>query len=171
VPATPFILSFGSNLGDRSAHLERGVDFLNKHIQVETISQVVESVPWGPVAQPDFLNLLLRGRTDRSPAWLLRMAQEAEANEGRDRGGQRWGPRTLDVDLVFFGELRLRSVRLVIPHPHWRDRGFVRWLVPQVAGDMQDPTSGRRLADLGPDLTPEGIRPLGNLVVPPRGGP
>jgi len=170
VPGAPFILSLGSNLGDRSAHLGRGIDFLKSHVEVEALSQVVESVPWGPVAQPEFLNLVLRGRTEGSPAALLHMAQEAEANEGRDRGGPRWGPRTLDVDLVFFGEMRLRSVRLVIPHPRWKERGFVRWLIPEVAGEMVDPASGRRLADLEAGPCPEGVQPLGSVfALPPEG--
>jgi 7,8-dihydro-6-hydroxymethylpterin-pyrophosphokinase len=74
------------------------------------------------------------------------------------------------VDLVFFGEMRLRSVRLAIPHPQWKERGFVRWLIPEVAGEMVDPASGRRLADVEAGPPPEGMRPLGKLLaLPPRG--
>jgi 2-amino-4-hydroxy-6-hydroxymethyldihydropteridine diphosphokinase len=169
VRVAPFLLSLGSNLGDRSAHLRNGIAFLKERVDIERVSQVVESAPWGPVPQPDFLNVVVRGRTERSPAWLLRMAQASEANEGRDRAGPRWGPRTLDVDLVFFGEMRLRSVRLALPHPHWKERGFVRWLIAEVAGDMVDPTSRRRLSEVGGDQPPEGIRPMGDLfALPPE---
>jgi 2-amino-4-hydroxy-6-hydroxymethyldihydropteridine diphosphokinase len=169
VKGGPFLLSLGSNLGDRSEHLRNGIDFLKEHMDVERVSQVVESAPWGPVPQPDFLNVVVRGRTERSPAWLLRMAQASEANEGRDRGGPRWGPRTLDVDLIFIGEMRLRSVRLVLPHPHWKERGFVRWLISEVAGEMVDPASGRSLSEFGGGPAPEGIRPLGDIsALPPE---
>ncbi len=171
---TPFILSLGSNLGDRLAHLRGGVEFLRRRVTVEALSKVVESAPWGPLPQPPFLNLLLRGRTERSPASLLSVANEAESRAGRVRTETRWGPRTLDVDLIFFGDMRLRSVRLQIPHPRWQERPFVWWLLRDVASGMIDPTSGAALSsrtsravDSAP---PAGVTVLGELPTGSEGG-
>jgi 2-amino-4-hydroxy-6-hydroxymethyldihydropteridine diphosphokinase len=164
--ATPFILALGSNVGDRVAHLRGGLDFLRRHVTIEAISRVVESAPWGPVPQRDFLNLVARGSTGLTALDLLRIAQEAEAEEGRVRE-VKWGPRTLDVDLVFFGDLHVQSPRLQIPHPGWAERPFVYRLVPDVAGSMIDPGSGRALAELATDdPLPEGMHVISDLDPP-----
>lgn len=157
-PTSPFILALGSNVGDRTAHLRGGLDYLRRHVTIEAVSRVVESAPWGPVRQRDFLNLVARGSTDLGVHDLLRIAQDAEVEEGRVRE-VRWGPRTLDVDLIFFGDLQISSRRLQIPHPGWAERPFVYGLLPDVAGTMIDPVSGRPLADLATsDPLPEGMR-------------
>lgn len=156
--ATPFILSLGSNVGDRAEHLRRGLDFLRRHVSIDAVSRVVESVPWGPVPQRDFLNLLVRGSTRLEATELLGVAQDAEEAEGRVRA-VRWGPRTLDVDLIFFGDLRIRTPELEVPHPRWAERPFVYRLVPEVAGSMVDPESGRSLSELDTEEPlPDGVR-------------
>ncbi len=148
---TSFILSLGSNLGDRRENLKRGLASLARCVSLEAISRVVESAPWGAVPdQPDFLNLVLRGSTHLDALGLLRVAQEAESEAGRVRSVEK-GPRTLDVDLIFFGSLQLQGETLTVPHPHWAERPFVYGLIPEVADDMVDPDSGRRLADLRVD--------------------
>lgn len=160
----PFILALGSNLGDRRAHLVRGLEFLARHLAIDAVSRVVDSPAWGPVhRQPDFLNLVVRGSTDRDALGLLGVAQETEAAAGRIRV-VRQGPRTLDVDLIFFGALRIRSARLRLPHPHWAERPFVSRLIPEVAGDMVDPDSGRLLRELSwDDPLPGGMRVVAPL--------
>lgn len=161
---TTFILALGSNLGDRRAHLVIGLEFLARHLTIEAMSKVVDSPAWGPVhLQPDFLNLVLRGSTDRDALGLLGVAQEAEAAAGRVRV-VRQGPRTLDVDLIFFGTLRIQSERLRLPHPHWAERPFVCRLIPEVAGDMVDPDSGCSLRELSwDDPLPGGMRVVAPL--------
>ncbi|MEX0935987.1 MAG: 2-amino-4-hydroxy-6-hydroxymethyldihydropteridine diphosphokinase [Gemmatimonadota bacterium] len=145
---TSVILALGSNLGDRRAHLRRGLRGLEPQVLLEATSRLVESAPWGPVAdQPDFLNLVVRARTRLNPGQLLELIRQVEAAEGRTRATPQ-GPRTLDIDIVFFGDSRVHSPTLRIPHPRWRDRSFVARLVPDVAGVMIDPESGRPLADL-----------------------
>lgn len=162
---TPFLLSLGSNLGDRRAHLESGLRSLAVHVQIEAVSRVVESEAWGPVSQGSYLNLVVRGRTVGEPAELLRIAQEAEAGAGRRRE-VRYGPRTLDVDLLFFGDLTSDDPKLTLPHPHWEERPFVHALVREVAGDVVDPRSGVPLAQ----LVPGGVLPDGLREVEPLGG-
>jgi 2-amino-4-hydroxy-6-hydroxymethyldihydropteridine diphosphokinase len=142
----PFVLSLGSNQGDRADFLRLGVRVLRERISVDIISRTIETDPWGPVRQPRFLNLLLRGHGAPDPFVLLAWAQEAEQAAGRKRT-VRFGPRTLDVDIVFFGGIVLDSATLTLPHPRWDDRPFVRELLPEVAGDLVDPRSGRPLSE------------------------
>jgi len=149
----PFILSLGSNLGDRSAHLRRGLEFLASRVRIDAVSRVVETAPWGDVtSQPDFLNLVARGSSGGQASDLLRLAHEAEAAAGRARTVP-GGPRSLDVDLIFFGDLQIHSPSLQLPHPHWAKRPFVHRLIPEVAGDMVDPETGKALREL-PGLDP-----------------
>jgi 2-amino-4-hydroxy-6-hydroxymethyldihydropteridine diphosphokinase len=168
--ATPFILSLGSNLGDRRANLMDGAQYLSHHVAIHAVSRIVESRPWGPVPeQPDFLNMVLRGSTSRDAFFLLEVAQSAESAAGRVRGIRR-GPRTLDVDLIFFGDLCYRSPRLQIPHPAWAERPFVYGLLPEVAGDMVDPQSGRPLRELpGSDSLPRSLREVAPVEAPTTG--
>ncbi len=145
--SVPVLLALGSNLGDRRRYLEEGVAFLRRRIRIQALSRVVESAPWGPVSQPPFLNLLLRAETRLRPLELLDRLQAAEAAAGRVRETPQ-GPRTLDVDLIFYGSLTMEHPRLVIPHPAWRERPFVHDLVAEVAGDMVEPVSGRPLREV-----------------------
>ena len=158
---TPFILSLGSNMGDRLAHLERGIRALARAVSIEAVSSVVESPVWAPAPpQPDFLNLVLRGRTDRDARGLLELARSAERSAGRVRSVRR-GPRTLDVDIIFFGSEMIDSPELTVPHPRWSERPFVFHLVPEVAGEMVEPGTGKRLRDLLPTgPIPPGIAPV-----------
>lgn len=149
----PVILALGSNIGDRRAHLLRGIEFLAERIELQAVSRVVDSEPWGPVAQPRFLNLVLRGGTSLRPLDLLRVLHSAERDAGRIRI-EPMGPRTLDVDLIFYGDERILRQELVVPHPRWRERPFVAGLVADVGEGMSDPVTGRPLVELAP---PEGF--------------
>jgi 2-amino-4-hydroxy-6-hydroxymethyldihydropteridine diphosphokinase len=136
-------LGIGSNLGDRLAHLQGAVDGLAAHpaVEVAAVSGVYETAPVGGPPQPPYLNAVLEVRTRLDPLALLEVAQGLERAAGRRRT-VRWGPRTLDVDLLWVGGRRLRHPRLELPHPRMRERGFV--LVP--------------LADLAPGLAGGGGR-------------
>lgn len=118
-------LGLGSNLGDRLAHLQSGVDGLSAAgCTIVAVSGVYETAPVGGPQQGAYLNAVVRVGTDRDPWALLALAQDLEAAAGRVRG-ERWGPRTLDVDLLTFGDEVLDEPDLVVPHPRWRERGFV----------------------------------------------
>jgi 2-amino-4-hydroxy-6-hydroxymethyldihydropteridine diphosphokinase len=141
-------LGLGSNLGDRWHYLRAAVAQLPDVIRV---SPVYETDPvGGPDGQDPYLNLVVELSTDRSPRQLLEAAQTAEAAAGRQRT-TRWGPRTLDVDVLLVGDQIVNDRDLVIPHPRMWERAFV--LVP--------------LADLAPDLVDKplasGVRPAGRL--------
>jgi 2-amino-4-hydroxy-6-hydroxymethyldihydropteridine diphosphokinase len=145
-------LALGSNLGDRRAHLASAVARIP---DVVAVSQLYETDPvGGPPGQGAYLNCVVELRTSRTPRELLAEAQAAEAAAQRVRV-ERWGPRTLDVDVLLVGEEKVDEPDLVVPHPRMWERGFV--LVP--------------LADLAPELVighltsdlARGVRPAGNL--------
>jgi 2-amino-4-hydroxy-6-hydroxymethyldihydropteridine diphosphokinase len=144
------VLSLGSNLGDRLAHLRAGVAVL----EPVAVSPVYETAPWGGVDQDDFLNVVVLCDYDADEAW--RRAVRAEEQEGRVRD-VRWGPRTLDVDVVTADGT---DPALVLPHPHAHERAFV--LVPWLDVDPEAVLPGHgRVADLPLDRS--AVRRVGEL--------
>ena len=144
------MLSLGSNLGDRLAHLRAGVAVL----EPVAVSPVYETAPWGGVDQDDFLNVVVLCDYDADEAW--RRAVRAEEQEGRVRD-LRWGPRTLDVDVVVADG---SDPALVLPHPHAHERAFV--LVPWLDVDPDAVLPGHgRVADLPADRS--AVRRVGEL--------
>jgi len=130
-------LGLGSNLGDRWEYLRAAVAALP---DVVAVSPVYETKPvGGPKGQGPYLNLVVELDTDLGPRELLGLAQGLERDAARVRV-ERWGPRTLDVDVLLVGEMRIDEPDLVVPHPRMYERRFV--VAP--------------LADLAPDLVPEG---------------
>jgi 2-amino-4-hydroxy-6-hydroxymethyldihydropteridine diphosphokinase len=135
------VVSLGSNLGDRLAHLRAGVEVLREHVPVDVVSPVYETAPVGVDSQSAYLNAVAILATD-DPEQALRAAHLAEAGEGRERP-YRWAPRTLDVDVVAVGSLTSDDPRLTIPHPRAHERAFV--LVPWLEVEP-----GAELPRLGP---------------------
>jgi 2-amino-4-hydroxy-6-hydroxymethyldihydropteridine diphosphokinase len=150
------VLSVGSNLGDRLAMLQGAVDVLSGAGRVVAVSPVYETDPVGGPEQADFLNAVVVVETDLDAHALLGIAHDAEERFARVRD-QRWGPRTLDVDVIALGDDVVDDADLVIPHPRAAERAFV--LVPWsvVESDATFP-DGRRVADLVADLDLAGIR-------------
>jgi 2-amino-4-hydroxy-6-hydroxymethyldihydropteridine diphosphokinase len=130
-------LGLGSNLGDRLAHLQSAVDGLaaTARVSVVAVSRVYETDPVGP-EQPDYLNAVVAVDTDLEPRALLELARRLEDSAGRVRR-ERWGPRTLDVDLLLVGDEHVDEPDLEIPHPRVQDRAFVRVPLADVAPDLE----------------------------------
>jgi 2-amino-4-hydroxy-6-hydroxymethyldihydropteridine diphosphokinase len=153
-------VALGSNLGDRLATLQAAVDLLDgtDGVRVLRSSRVFETAPVGP-PQPDFLNAVIEVETALEPRGLLEAATAVEQHLGRERL-ERWGPRTLDVDLLTFDDLTVDEPDLQIPHPRMHERAFV--LVPLGELDADPPLpGGRRLSDV--ELPPGdvlGVRPF-----------
>ncbi len=138
-------LGLGSNLGDRAAHLQFGLDGLAARAgQVVAISPVYETQPVGGPAQPDYLNAVVAVETELSPRELLGVAKALEAEAGRELDPERrWGPRPLDIDILMVGDLRVDDPDLVVPHPRIHQRAFVLAPLADVAPDMVvAPTAG-----------------------------
>lgn len=142
-------VALGSNVGDRRAHLRRAVAGLP---DVVAVSAVYETDPvGGPAGQGPYLNAVVELATDLGPRQLLDVARRLEAEAGRERG-ERWGPRTLDVDVLLVGDLTVDEADLVVPHPRLWERPFV--LVP--LHDLAPEVAGARPDD-------PGVRPAGTL--------
>lgn len=140
-------LSLGSNMGDRGRHLRQAVDMLPG---VVAVSPVYETDPVGGPDQDHFLNVVVQLSTTLSPDRLLGVCHRIEMGAERVRE-QRWGPRTLDVDIIWMEGVELSTERLTIPHPRWMQRRFV--LAP--------------LRDLAPELVTEKdlMMAYGNVAV------
>jgi len=123
---TPAHLALGSNLGDRIAYLQGAVTALasTAGITVAAVSRVYETAPVGGPEQGPYLNAVVALRTNLGPAELLAVAHRIEDQAGRART-ERWGARTLDIDLLLLGDTRLETPDLTIPHPRMWQRGFV----------------------------------------------
>ncbi len=134
-------LAFGSNLGDRERHIRQALAALaaGPAVTVLRVSRLYETPPWGPVAQGPYLNACAAVSTTLSPRALLDLCLAVERAGGRERL-VRWGPRTLDIDVLTYGDVKLAEPDLVIPHPRMMERAFV--LVP--------------LIDVAPDLVVNG---------------
>ena len=142
-------LSFGSNVGDRAEHLRAGVALV-AGTDPYRLSRVYETEPLGGVAQGDFWNLVMELVTDMSPWALLERAQRAEAQRDRTRE-VRWGPRTLDVDVLWIEGFTSDDPRLTVPHPRAMERAFVvvpwRELAPELISEFDvERATGRVVA-------------------------
>jgi 2-amino-4-hydroxy-6-hydroxymethyldihydropteridine diphosphokinase len=138
-------LALGSNLGDRAGHLAfaRAALALLPGTRVTGASAVEETAPFGPVPQGPYLNQMLRVETTLSPEVLLGAALDIERQAGRDRAtAVRWGPRTLDIDLVLHGGTRLDTPALTLPHPGLADRAFWRRELAELGVDADAALAG-----------------------------
>jgi len=118
------VIALGSNLGDRAATLDAAIDSLRKIIEVKSVSTFIETDPVGGPEQPDYLNAVLIGESELEPIQLLFAMQEIELLAGRERI-ERWGARTLDLDLIVAGDLQMDTELLTLPHPRAHERRFV----------------------------------------------
>lgn len=161
------VLSLGSNVGDSLATLRAAVARLAvlPDVAVTAVSPVYRTAPVGGVAQDDFLNLVVLAAVAEgvTPEALLAATQDIEADLGRVRD-VRWGPRTLDIDLVAFGSLRREGDVLTLPHPRAHERAFV--LVPWLAVDPDAALPGRgRVADVVAGVDASGVRRLDDVRI------
>jgi 2-amino-4-hydroxy-6-hydroxymethyldihydropteridine diphosphokinase len=125
----PVYFSIGSNQGDRSQNLQRVLERfrLDGRVCIEATSSIYETSPVGVTEQPDFLNAVIRGKTILSPLMLLEYVKEVEKNIGRQKT-ERWGPRIIDIDILFYADLCMETEHLTIPHREVVNRAFV--LIP-----------------------------------------
>jgi len=160
------VLSLGSNLGDRMGHLQGALDALAERVDVIAISGIYETSPVGGPEQDDFLNAVIIVETTLAPHELLALCQQVEADRNRVRE-VRWGPRTLDVDIIAMDDMVVDDPALTLPHPRAHERAFV--CVPWRDVDADATLPQGRIADLG--LDPRGVSRRTDLALAqPDGG-
>ena len=141
-------VALGSNLGDRRSHLDYAVSRLRSLLADLRVSGYYETDPVDmPGAQPLFLNAAAVGSTDASAQDLLRALLSIEAERGRERPHP-GAARTLDLDLILYGSVVLNEPALVVPHPRFRERGFVLEPLAEIAPDLVDPVTGSTVGEL-----------------------
>jgi 2-amino-4-hydroxy-6-hydroxymethyldihydropteridine diphosphokinase len=154
-------VGLGGNLGDARRHVSRAIDELNEIPGCSLLarSSLYRSAPMGPVEQGWFVNAVAGLRAELEPLDLLHYLQDLERSHGRVRGGERWGPRTLDLDILLFGDRIVDRPGLTIPHPGLTARNFVVYPLLQLAPDLVLP-DGRRLTDVASRLDREGLEKM-----------
>jgi len=141
-------VSLGSNLGDRRAHLGWALTRLGDLLSSVRASRIIETDAVDvPAPQPPYLNAAVVGETALAPADLLGRLLEIEQERGRERRTPR-AARTLDLDLVLYGDRVIETPGLVVPHPRFRDRAFVLEPLAEIAPDVVDPVSGLTMRQL-----------------------
>ncbi len=141
------LLSLGTNLGDREANLRNAITALAPAVRVTRESRVYETAPWGFTDQPSFLNMVVAGETDLSPLELLKFLKTLETELGRTPTF-RYGPRLIDLDILFYDDLILQTPELTIPHPKLHERAFVLVPLADLAPDLVHPLIQQNIADL-----------------------
>jgi 2-amino-4-hydroxy-6-hydroxymethyldihydropteridine diphosphokinase len=158
------LLGLGGNLGDARTTLDRAVAALcdGREVQLIARSSDYRTPPWGVTEQPPFINLALVVETALAPRALLDRVLRIEAMFGRDRAKElRWGPRTLDIDIIAYDALEAEERGLTLPHPHLFERAFVLAPLAEIAPDRK--IRGVTVADALARLGPGGVEKL-----PPR---
>ena len=140
-------IAVGSNVGDRQAHIDFALGRLRDVLSEVVVSSLYETEPVGVEPQPSFLNGAIIGRTSLGAHDLLRTLLQIEREGGRERPHP-GAPRTLDVDLILYGDEVIDEPDLQIPHPRFRERLFVLDPLAEIAADWMDPVTGRSIKEL-----------------------
>ncbi|MEQ9298917.1 MAG: 2-amino-4-hydroxy-6-hydroxymethyldihydropteridine diphosphokinase [Cyclobacteriaceae bacterium] len=147
-------LLLGSNIGDRSTQLSKAVSALDHpNLKVNITSKLYETAAWGKTDQASFLNQVLKCESDFSPLELLGHCQDVEKALGRERF-ELWGPRTIDIDILYFGQESHNTKSLIIPHPGIALRGFTLAPLSEIAPEFKHPLLGltnEQLLEICPD--------------------
>lgn len=144
---TEAYIGLGSNQGNRHQNLQHAIQALDERVQVLDRSAIYRTKAWGLEDQPDFFNQVLQVQTEMTPEGLLEVTQEIEHKLGRQRE-IRWGPRTIDLDILMYGELIQHGESLRIPHAGIPDRNFVLTGMMDLAPNLRHPVLGKTIREL-----------------------
>jgi len=157
VKHTVFLAS-GSNLGDRAANLAEALRLLPPAVNVLAASPVYETPPWGYTDQPAFLNQAVKAETDLPPAELLAHLKNIERLIGR-QVSFKYGPRVIDLDILFYDQSVVETPALRVPHPHLAERAFVLLPLADLAPGLTHPVLGKTVQQLLENVDTSGIQP------------
>jgi 2-amino-4-hydroxy-6-hydroxymethyldihydropteridine diphosphokinase len=149
-------IALGTNLGDRSANLQAAIKAMLPGIYVLAESHIYETPPWGYEDQPAFLNMVIKAETELEPEPLLKYLKQLEVELGREQNF-RWGPRLIDLDILFYDDIVLDSPPLGIPHPRLHERAFVLVPLADIAPDYIHPVLDKSVRELLAQVDTEGI--------------
>ncbi len=146
------VIALGSNMGDRKRYLNNGISEIKVRVgTVQKQSSIWETKAYGVTDQPDFLNMAVSVETSLNPEALLHELLAIEKEQHRKRIIH-WGPRTLDLDLIYYGEQIIRSDDLIVPHPDRCNREFVLGPIAEIEPDFQDPERKESVSELLEEL-------------------
>lgn len=140
-------LSLGTNVGDREKNLETARLLLAGEFEILKKSSIYETEPWGGVAQKPFLNQVVEVKTFVLPRELLKKIKKIEL-EMRRRKTKRWGPRVIDIDILFYGNLVIDEPDLVVPHKFLHERKFVLEPMNEIAPNFVHPVFGKKISEI-----------------------
>ena len=149
-------LSLGSNLGDRLANLRNAINTLPPKVKPGIQSAVYETEPWGYSDQPAFLNQIIQANTDLDPSDLLIYLKKIEVSMGRQETF-RFGPRLIDLDILFYDDLVMETAGLTIPHPRIVERAFVLIPLAEIAPDLYHPILRKTIQQLKTEVDASSI--------------
>jgi 2-amino-4-hydroxy-6-hydroxymethyldihydropteridine diphosphokinase len=156
-------LGLGSNLGDRAQHLAAAIGALRRCVALDALSGVYETQPYGYLEQPVFWNMALRGRTALAPHELLAAVKALEPELGRVASFP-MGPRAIDIDVLLYDDVIIRSEELTVPHAGVLERPFVLAPLLELDEDLRHPVTGEKLADRAAALGMTGVRRIGRAA-------
>ncbi len=141
-------IGIGSNLGNKRYHCLKAVELLKQNgLRVSKMSSLYETEPWGVREQPSFMNMAVEVETDLAPRKLLDLLKRIERRMGRKKT-QRWGPRSIDLDILLYDDLVIREEDLIVPHPLMHERTFVLVPLSEIAHDKVHPVFLTKVGDI-----------------------
>ncbi len=152
-------LGLGSNLGDRARNLREAQAALSPQVQVLRASRVYETAPWGYTDQPRYLNQVLEAHTSLAPLGLLAHVKAIETRMGRTPSF-RFGPRLIDIDILFYGDQVIELPELSVPHPRLPERAFMLVPLAELAPDLRHPLLGLTVRQLAERVDAAGVEAL-----------
>ena len=150
---TTVYLALGSNVGDRAANIAKSIELLGLHLQRIRQAPLYQSKPVGITNQPDFINTAISGETNLAPEDLFSFIKKVEQQVGR-QARYRWGPREIDIDIVFYGDQIIKNERLTVPHARFHERDFVLKPLCDLAPELSDPLTKQTVRSLLDQLNP-----------------
>ena len=160
-------IGLGSNLGDSMVYLTKAVKELNAHPDIArlALSRCYQSKPQGPQDQPDYINAVAQFETSLAAHDLLAVLQKIEKNNDRVRDGKHWGARTLDLDLLLYGNIIIDTETLVVPHPWMCKRSFVLYPLQELSPHLVFP-DGRTLTECISKVSSKELHIIQNYLIP-----